>query len=202
MELIADGLLIAAAGTAALYCWVLSRRLTALKDLDKGLGGAIASLSAQVDETRTSLADAKSTTREQSREMQDLTRRAEAAAAKLEMILAAVQEKQASKPSSSAKQTASHAKQLRENTEVGKSPNPAISANLKDKPEAQGILAEFEPSPGLKASAASATELPTKVTANVVEDPLSRKISKNEGNAEAKSALITRLRGLAQATAS
>lgn len=92
MELIADGMLIAAAATAALYCWILSRRLNALRDLDKGLGGAIAGLSAQVDETRASLADAKSVTHTRSRELGELTARAEIAAGRLEMLLAALHE--------------------------------------------------------------------------------------------------------------
>ena len=42
MDLIADSLLIGGAIAAAFYCWVLSVRVRSLKDLDKGLGGAIA----------------------------------------------------------------------------------------------------------------------------------------------------------------
>lgn len=97
MELIADGMLIAAAGTAALYCWILSRRLNDLKSLDKGLGGAIASLSAQVEETRAALAEAKLTTQERSRELGDMTARAEMVAGRLEMSLAKVHEGERSK---------------------------------------------------------------------------------------------------------
>lgn len=92
MELIADGLLIAAASTAALYCWVLSRKLNDLRNLDQGLGGAIASLSAQVEETRASLVDAKAATQERSKHMGELTSRAEIAAGRLEMLLASVHE--------------------------------------------------------------------------------------------------------------
>ena len=50
MELIADILLIAGALGAGLYCIVLSRRLNRFTDLEKGVGGAIAVLSAQVDD--------------------------------------------------------------------------------------------------------------------------------------------------------
>ena len=75
MELIADGLLIAGAMTAALYCWVLSRRLNAFKSMDKGLGGAIAGLSARVEQTRSSLSDTKAT----ARDLAALPARAEAA---------------------------------------------------------------------------------------------------------------------------
>ncbi|WP_112320725.1 hypothetical protein [Oceanibium sediminis] len=84
MELIADGLLIAAALTTALYCFVLSRRLAALKALDKGLGGAIAGLSTRVDQTRESLGDM----RKVARELTTLTSQAELAAGRLELLLA------------------------------------------------------------------------------------------------------------------
>jgi len=91
MELIADGLLIAGAMTAALYCWVLSRRLNALKSMDKGLGGAIAGLSARVEQTRSSLSDTKAA----ARDLAALTARAEAAARRMELLLAATQEDEA-----------------------------------------------------------------------------------------------------------
>ncbi len=87
MELLSDGLLIAAAATAALYCWVLSRRLSDLKDMDKGLGGAIASLSDRVEKTRTSLADTRETTTAIARDLAELTHRAELAAKRLEGLL-------------------------------------------------------------------------------------------------------------------
>ncbi|MSU91782.1 hypothetical protein GE300_19585 [Rhodobacteraceae bacterium 2CG4] len=92
MELIADGLLIAGALTAALYCWVLARRLTALKSMDKGLGGAIAGLSARVEQTRASLADTKASTSDITRELSALTARAEIAAGRLELLLATLHE--------------------------------------------------------------------------------------------------------------
>lgn len=48
MDLIADLLLIAAALGAAFYCFMLSRRLTALNSAEGGIGQAIAALSEQV----------------------------------------------------------------------------------------------------------------------------------------------------------
>ena len=92
MELIADALLIAGALGAALYCRTLSRRLGALKDLDSGLGAAIAALSRQVDEMRASLEAAKSVSGDQSREVAQLTARAEMAAGRLELLLASLHE--------------------------------------------------------------------------------------------------------------
>ncbi|MEM0922368.1 MAG: hypothetical protein AAGI13_04945 [Pseudomonadota bacterium] len=90
MELIADGLLILAALVASVYCLVLSRRLRRLNRLDNGLGGAIASLSLQVDEMRNALSEAKQATERSKRELDARTKRAEKAAGRLELLLAAV----------------------------------------------------------------------------------------------------------------
>ena len=87
MELIADGLLIVGAMAAAFYCWVLSVRVKGLKDLDTGVGGAIASLSAQVDEMRTALKAAQSVTGASVSDLQSTTKRAEKVARRLEEFL-------------------------------------------------------------------------------------------------------------------
>lgn len=92
MELIADALLIAGAAGAALYCRVLAQRLTALQNLDSGLGAAIAALSRQVDGMRASLEAAKSLSGDQTRNISQLTARAEMAAGRLELLLAALHE--------------------------------------------------------------------------------------------------------------
>ena len=88
MEFIADGLIVFSALVAALYCYILSRRLSALRDLDQGLGGAIAGLSARVEQTKVSLADTKATTTDLTRELSAVTARAEIAAGRLELLLA------------------------------------------------------------------------------------------------------------------
>ena len=54
MDVIMDGLLLAASLFAALYCWVLSRRVRALQSLDAGLGGAIVTLTRQIELARAS----------------------------------------------------------------------------------------------------------------------------------------------------
>lgn len=68
MDLIADGLLIATALTAALYCLVLSQRLRKLTDSQSGIPAQIQSLNkaleetkAALDETRNGIADARGT---------------------------------------------------------------------------------------------------------------------------------------------
>ena len=57
---VSDILLLLAACGAAAYCMILSRRLARLNSVDKGLGGAIAVLSAQVDDLTKALSDARS----------------------------------------------------------------------------------------------------------------------------------------------
>ena len=92
MELIADALLIAGAAGAALYCRALGARLNRLKDLDSGLGAAIAALSRQVDDLRASLEAAKDMGGDQKRELAQLAARAESAAGRLELLLASLHE--------------------------------------------------------------------------------------------------------------
>lgn len=98
MELIADALLIAGAVGAAIYCRALARRLGALKDLDSGLGAAIAALSRQVDDLRASVEAAKSVSGDQTRDLAQLAARAEMAAGRLEMLLASLHENGRRKP--------------------------------------------------------------------------------------------------------
>jgi len=59
MELIADGLLIATALTAALYCVILGRRLRRLTDAETGIATQIMALNKALDETRAALADTR-----------------------------------------------------------------------------------------------------------------------------------------------
>lgn len=90
MELIADVLLVAAAFGAALYCYVLSRRLRRLGTLESGMGGAIAVLSAQVDDMTRALESAQSAARQSAAQLEQLTRRAEGSAQRLELMIASL----------------------------------------------------------------------------------------------------------------
>lgn len=92
MTLIADFLLVAAALGAALYCAVLARRLERFNRLDGGMGGAIAVLSAQVDDMTRVLAEARSLASDSTVSLERLTVRAEAAASRLELLLATLHE--------------------------------------------------------------------------------------------------------------
>lgn len=90
MELIADILMIAGALGVGLYCVVLSRRLRKFNDLEKGVGGAIAVLSAQVDDMTRALKTAQTAALGSTESLQDLTMRAESVSQRLEVLVAAM----------------------------------------------------------------------------------------------------------------
>ena len=90
MQLIADFLLVAGALGAALYCFVLARRLSRFNDLKDGMGGAVAVLSAQVDDLTRTLQTARDTAGDSHRSLQDLTGRAESVAQRLELLVASM----------------------------------------------------------------------------------------------------------------
>ncbi len=90
MDLIADILLAAGALGAGFYCLVLSRRLKRFNDLEKGVGGAVAVLSAQVDDLNKSLVSAQKVSDGSSKALEQLTGRAETVAQRLELMMASM----------------------------------------------------------------------------------------------------------------
>lgn len=92
MDLIANGLLLAGTLAAVFYCYILSRRVKGLTDLDAGLGGAITTLSRQVDEMKASFDSAKQVSGASAKELVAMTARAEIAAGRLELLLATLHE--------------------------------------------------------------------------------------------------------------
>lgn len=90
MDLIADILLGAGAIGAGFYCFVLSRRLRKFNNLEKGVGGAVAVLSAQVDDLNKSLAAAQTTAAASAETLADLTVRAEETSKQLELQMASL----------------------------------------------------------------------------------------------------------------
>ncbi|MEL7211300.1 MAG: hypothetical protein AAGK92_01485 [Pseudomonadota bacterium] len=90
MTLIADALLIAGALGATLYCLVLARKLNKFNDLEKGVGGAVAVMSAQVDDMTKTLSQAEATAQKSASDLEAATVRAEAAVTRLELLLASL----------------------------------------------------------------------------------------------------------------
>ena len=90
MTAIADILLVAGAFGAAIYCYVLAGQLKKFTTLETGMGGAIAVLSAQVDDMTRALERARVAAIGSSDGLVGLTTRAESAAARLEILVAAL----------------------------------------------------------------------------------------------------------------
>ena len=90
MDIIADILLASGAIGAGFYCLILARRLRRFTDLEKGVGGAVAVLSAQVDDLRKTLVVAQKSAAATSGALGETTRRAEEAAKRLELMMASL----------------------------------------------------------------------------------------------------------------
>ena len=69
MDVLMNGLLLTATLFAGGYCWILSRRVRDLKSLDTGLGGAIVTLTRQIELARGTLEEARTATREKARDL-------------------------------------------------------------------------------------------------------------------------------------
>lgn len=90
MDLMADILLVAGAMGAGFYCFVLSKRLNKFNNLEKGVGGAVAVLSAQVEDLNKSLLSAQAASTGSNNALIELTGRAEAVSQRLELIMASM----------------------------------------------------------------------------------------------------------------
>lgn len=90
VEMIADILLVAGAIGAGFYCYVLARRLSRFNDLENGVGGAVAVLSAQVDDLTKTLEAAQQTASASTSSLDGLTDRAESVAKRLELLVASM----------------------------------------------------------------------------------------------------------------
>ncbi|GIX15508.1 MAG: hypothetical protein KatS3mg118_3467 [Paracoccaceae bacterium] len=156
MALIADGLLIVAALTAAVYCMVLARRVQALTSLDRGLGAAIAQLSAQVDGMQEALAQAKRASGASLRDLKTLTARAEMAAGRLELLLAALHENGVERPVAGGER---------------RRPRPA---GAPQAPAGDGTSREAAPRDGAAPDAPPRPAAPARAAGD--EDPLRRRL--------------------------
>lgn len=90
MNLIADIFLAAGALGAGFYCFILGRRLNRFNNLEKGVGGAVAVLSAQVDDLTKTLAAAQQTAALSTDTLAQLTERAEQTSQQLELQMASL----------------------------------------------------------------------------------------------------------------
>ncbi len=92
MDLLTDGLLMAATLFAGGYCWILSRRVSDLKSLDKGLGGSIVTLTRQIELARRTLEEAQSSAGDNRDDLEQLVKRANIATNQLKIAVAAARD--------------------------------------------------------------------------------------------------------------
>jgi hypothetical protein len=90
VEYLSDIILALAAFAVAIYCFVLSGRLKRFATLENGMGSAIAVLSVQVDELTKAMEAARGAATGSASRLEVLNTRAEAAAARLELMLASL----------------------------------------------------------------------------------------------------------------
>lgn len=90
MTYFADVLLILGAVGAAGFCLVLARKLSRFSDLEKGVGGAIASLAQQVDDLNKAMMSAKAEQDGAGEALSTLTDRAETVSRQLELMMASL----------------------------------------------------------------------------------------------------------------
>jgi hypothetical protein len=99
LNFLSDVMISAAALGAGVYCFVLARRVQALRTLDQGMGGAIAVLSGQVDDLTRALAQAQDSARDNADRLATQTQRADAASRRIELMLAALHDLPRADPS-------------------------------------------------------------------------------------------------------
>lgn len=92
MDYLADIISSIAAVGAGAYCLVLSRRISRFQQLEGGMGTAVAILSAQVDDLTKALGKAHMSATNSTDQLASLTQNADAAAKRLELMLAAMHE--------------------------------------------------------------------------------------------------------------
>lgn len=108
MEFAADILMTAGAFGAAFYCYVLAQRLRRFQTLETGMGGAIAVLSAQVDDMTRALDKARGAANGQAEVLEAMVARGEAAAARLELLVASLHDLPAAPDRSASDPAPSH----------------------------------------------------------------------------------------------
>ncbi len=90
INIFADILLVSGALGAGLYCHVLAKRLRKFTDLKQGVGGAVAVMAVQANDLQKALNSAQSAASVSVETLADVNSRAEAAAQKLELLIASL----------------------------------------------------------------------------------------------------------------
>lgn len=167
MDLIMDGLLMAGTLFAGVYCWVLGRRVQDLKQLDAGLGGAIVTLTRQIELARATLEEAQAGAKANRAELERLVAQAETVSGRLKLMMAATRDPDP---------------EPRPRAEAGPPRRTVLSAPPRQKPLSALLSEEFEPQPP-RAAAPEPRQSETRPAAAQPLDPFSAEPS-GQGDAE------------------
>ena len=164
MDLLMNGLLLAATCFAGSYCWVLARRVRDLKSLDSGLGGAIVTLTRQVELARTTLEEARSSSRDTKLELAKLVEEADTTAGRLRLLIAAAPHPAPARPEAAAEppvaaRPTSHAGAPVATRDLEPAAPPPL--RLARRPAAAAPTIVPEDAPAAAAPAEAAIQIPT-----------------------------------------
>ena len=147
MELIADILLVAGSFGAAVYCYVLAARLKRFTTLESGMGGAIAVLSAQVDDMTVALDQARGAANGSASSLETLTVRAEVVAKRLELLVASLHDLPDANPGQPSGRVASAAVQPAPVQPAPVMPGPARASEARQPDPSRADPHPAEPHP-------------------------------------------------------
>ena len=183
MDLLMNGLLMAGTLFAGGYCWVLARRVRDLKSLDSGLGGAIVMLTRQVELARTTLEEARTSSRDSRIELSQLIARADGAAGP-----AQAPDRRGARPGACAGRGRRPAGRGRAGP-----PRRAPSSSRSRLPNRQGAAPQPEPR-----VEAAAPDIPKPRALAPIENPLRRARPAAAGPARSEDEILEALRALAE----
>ena len=175
MDVLMNGLLLAASLFAGGYCWVLARRVHELKSLDRGLGGAIVTLTRQIELARGTLEEARAATRDNKQDLTQLIARADSATTQLKSVLAAARDAEL-RAAYQARQTGSAAQPAPE-------ASPAPPQRDEAAPVRLAVLPKEETSPA-RAEAAVEDFVPKPRSLAALESPLRPRAPKEAPRSE------------------
>lgn len=182
MQTIADIILACGALGVAFYCFVLSRRLRRFNNLEHGVGGAVAVLSAQVDDLNRALEKAREAAETSGSSLSELTDRADSVARRLELHVAAMHDLAGSEPAAHSSAAPAAASQC----------EPTVAAAPAVAPVAEPpAAAPPEPAPAPAAvPAAAAAPVPSEAVQPAPTAPAARPVRSFFGSARKPEAVL------------